>query len=244
MIERVLEQQAAICATLVERKRMDLLLSDGDVKLSEKLLQVLQPFNHVTKTASAEKYATISSIRPLLHHLVTTVLSVKDGDSSALQRMKRVMAENLQSRYSSAMAKKRLGISCFMDPRFKELPFLTSEEREDIRRSVREEAAQFIQSRDERAQAEEEPSPKRRKSNEEPKQPKPTIHTILAGIFHHHGEGEEMKEPVDEAEGEIIRYVREEPLEVEGRPLNWWRDNEKRFKTLALVARKFLCIPA
>ena len=50
---------------------------------------------------SAQKYATISAIHPLLHYLLNDVLkfSTVSSESLALQRMKREMSDNLSSRF-------------------------------------------------------------------------------------------------------------------------------------------------
>ena len=44
MISRVMEQQAPICAALIEQKRMDLLPKDNELRLLEKVIVVLKPF--------------------------------------------------------------------------------------------------------------------------------------------------------------------------------------------------------
>ena len=52
-------------------------------------------FKDVTVQVSAEKYVTISAIRPLIQHLTQK----EDTDSLAIESMKQEMAKNLQSRY-------------------------------------------------------------------------------------------------------------------------------------------------
>ena len=44
MLERICEQQASICAALVDLKRVDLMLQDNDVKIMENLVEILKPF--------------------------------------------------------------------------------------------------------------------------------------------------------------------------------------------------------
>ena len=49
MLERICEQQAqqaSICAALVDLKRVDLMLQDSDVKIMEKLAEILKPFSN------------------------------------------------------------------------------------------------------------------------------------------------------------------------------------------------------
>lgn len=113
MLECINEQQASICAALVELKRIDLMLNDEDMKILEKLLEVLQPFMHITETMCGEKYTTVSSIKPLLHHLLNVTLAPNEGELGAIKHMKEVMAHNLASRYQVPEVNKILNVSLF-----------------------------------------------------------------------------------------------------------------------------------
>ena len=100
MMGRLLEQQAAVCAAVIELKRMDLLLSGDDLKLVENVIEVLKPFKDITENVSGEKYTTVSLVKPLLHHLLTQSLKVKTEDPVSIQHMKAAMEENFRSRYN------------------------------------------------------------------------------------------------------------------------------------------------
>ena len=58
--------------------------------------------------------------------------------------------------------------------------------------------------------------------------------------------------PCDRAEQELLRYLREDPLPIQDsdshhenhNPIVWWKESSSRFKTLAKLAHKYLCIPA
>ena len=98
MVDRVMEQQTPICATLVEVKRTDLLPKDGEFSLLEAVLKVLKPF----KDVSAENLS-VSAICPLLHYLTDTVLKVEDLDSAPIKGNKLDMARNLNTRYQKLL---------------------------------------------------------------------------------------------------------------------------------------------
>ena len=66
-MERLLEQQAAIAAVLIEGKTRHLMLDVAEWAIIEQLVDVLKPFHQATETMSAEKYPTVSSIKPLLY---------------------------------------------------------------------------------------------------------------------------------------------------------------------------------
>ena len=141
MLERICEQQASICAALVDLKRVDLMLQDSDVKIMENLVEILKPFFQITETICGENYTTVSSIKPLLHHLLNTALDPRSNDLGAIKQLKEAVKQNLQQRYQDTETAKLLDIACFLDPRFKELPFLSVVERTALHNLVREEAA-------------------------------------------------------------------------------------------------------
>ena len=141
MLERICEQQASICAALVDLKRVDLMLQDSDVKIMENLVEILKPFFKITETISGENYITVSSIKPLLYHLLNTDLNARDDDLGAIKQLKETVKGNLQLRYQDSEASKSLDMACFLDPRFKELPFLSTVERTALHNLVREEVS-------------------------------------------------------------------------------------------------------
>ena len=45
-------------------------------------------------------------------------------------------------------------------------------------------------------------------------------------------------------EKEIALYFGEERLCLDDEPLTWWKDNARRFPTMAVLARRYLAVPA
>jgi hypothetical protein len=43
---------------------------------------------------------------------------------------------------------------------------------------------------------------------------------------------------------EILKYFGEQPLPKSSDPLQWWKTNEARFPSLAVLAKSYLCVPA
>jgi len=64
----------------------------------------------------------LSSIKPLLHHLLNDAAS---DDPSMIKQLKEAVKKKLEQRYQSPEVSKLLDVACFLDPRFKELPFLS-----------------------------------------------------------------------------------------------------------------------
>ena len=78
MIERVLEQQSAICATLIDQKTLDFMPQDSEFKILEGVATIIKPFCHITSQVSGEEHVTISAVKPLLHYLINTYQSSSD----------------------------------------------------------------------------------------------------------------------------------------------------------------------
>lgn len=53
-----------------------------------------------------------------------------------------------------------------------------------------------------------------------------------------------LSEDEDNATEELQNYINEKDVSLSINPLQWWRDNEKRFPIISQIARKILCIPA
>ena len=66
----VLEQHQPLCATLLELKKGDLMLSGYEFSVMEKNAAVMKPLVEITEAIDAEKWVTISAVRLLLHKLL------------------------------------------------------------------------------------------------------------------------------------------------------------------------------
>ena len=106
-------------------KRVD---QDSDVKIMENIVEILKPFFQITETICGENYIMVTSIKPLFHHLLNTALNTGSDDLCAIKQLKQTVKQNLQLRYQDSVTSKLLDIACFLDPHFKELPFLSAVE--------------------------------------------------------------------------------------------------------------------
>ena len=145
MVERVLEQQQPLCATLFELRKGDLMPSDAEFSAMECYKDVMKPLVDVTEAIGAEKWVTISIIRPLLHKLLNVHLKPATTDSRLVCMIKESICSDLQDRYNGS-ALDLLMKAAFLDPRFKALPFLKSEERWRIASLIEEDVEELINS--------------------------------------------------------------------------------------------------
>ncbi|XP_071083855.1 E3 SUMO-protein ligase ZBED1-like [Haliotis cracherodii] len=104
MLERYLEQQAAIFATLTVkdvRKNVDSLvtLSDEDVGCEEDATRVLNPLKTITTIMCIEKTPTVSLILPL-KELILKAMAVVESDSVLIKSVKAAITKDLKDRYT------------------------------------------------------------------------------------------------------------------------------------------------
>ncbi|KAJ8346635.1 hypothetical protein SKAU_G00280360 [Synaphobranchus kaupii] len=131
MLERFLEQQAAVEATLMSkdfRKGEEAnTLKDCDISNAEDVVQLMTPIKMATTVMCEEQQPTVSVIAPLKAKLLSH-LKPNEDDSAIVKEMKNVMVKDLSDRYSDV--NDSLYKASALDPRFKELPFTEFEERE------------------------------------------------------------------------------------------------------------------
>ena len=97
--ERILSQQQPLCAALLELRKGDLMPSDTEFTTLELFNKVMQPLVQIMEAIGAEKWVTISTVRPLLYKLLS-VLFVSGEDTSLEKSMKQAMHSNLSDRYT------------------------------------------------------------------------------------------------------------------------------------------------
>ncbi|XP_049447026.1 E3 SUMO-protein ligase ZBED1-like isoform X1 [Epinephelus fuscoguttatus] len=129
-LERFLEQQPAISATLlsqdVRRNEKDLCtLTEEDVTIAEDLVRALKPVKEATLAMSEDKQPTLSVITPLLA-LLQEALTPSLEDSTVVRDLKAAAKNNLRTRYDAQ--KDTLYAASALDPRFKALPSLSAKE--------------------------------------------------------------------------------------------------------------------
>ncbi len=144
MLERYLEQQAAVFSALtdksVKKNIKDIItLSDDDVKLAEDVVQVLKPLKTVTTLMSTEQIPTISMILPLKHRILAS-MKHSGSDSTVVKDIKAAIAHDFEDRYpdTDRALIQFLHMSTALDPRFRSLPFLDETTHDTIFKSLTE----------------------------------------------------------------------------------------------------------
>ncbi|KAM3873612.1 E3 SUMO-protein ligase ZBED1-like [Diretmus argenteus] len=145
MVLRFLEQQQAITAALLsneirQTEKEISTLSGSDLTNAEMLVKALKPVAVATKVMSDEHNPTVSVIAPLQAQLLQATQEHL-GDSPFVKHIKGAIHQDLEKRYTSEREKNTLNLAAALDPRFKLLPFLSEDEKQEVFAKMVTEAA-------------------------------------------------------------------------------------------------------
>lgn len=253
MLQRLKDQQFAIAGVLVEdSNNHHLMLDAGEWATIDGLVELLQPFKQVADMLSASKHPTISMVKPLLHMLANTTLTVKETDSKEISMAKEVIAKELARTYQETPEIDMfLNVATFLDPRYKKLPFLSAFERQQVENRVVEEAkglldkvkdAGYRAAEDGADGPPEEPPAKKPARPSTPPPPASVINSMLAEIFCQTGGVEDQEEWHEQVLEEVSNFKSQKVLGLHEDPLKWWSDRVALFPVLPKVLQKYWCV--
>ncbi|XP_034287320.1 E3 SUMO-protein ligase ZBED1-like isoform X1 [Pantherophis guttatus] len=253
MLQRLKEQQFVIAAVLVEdSNNHHLMLEANEWNTIEGLVDLLQPFKQVAEMISASKYPRISMVKPLLHMLLNTTLSIKENDLKEISMAKEVIAKELSATYQhNPEIDMFLSVATFLDPRYKKLPFLSTFEKQQVENRVLEEAKSILEKiKDNTSRPEEklfavsEEPPVKKAAIASTLPPTSAINNMLAEIFCQTGSVEDQEEWHAQIIEELSNFKSQKVLGLSEDPLKWWSDRLALFPVLPKVLQKYWCIVA
>ena len=241
MYERLAEQRWAIYAvihddqiTSPDKRYLDLTADQWD--LLSQLLVVLKPLQVATTALSCEQNVSSSLIHPIIHGLINCHLKPDATDLPAITRFKETVTLQLQERFIFDPENIAI-LSSAVDPRYHDLEFLRSEQREEVARVLLERITRMekeCHQAEKATEVAEEPRSKKKKNNEEE-----TAMSFLLGAT-----STQSTEEDNSGKGEFERFKKEPQLHHDENALVWWKTNQERFPVIANVARQLLCVPA
>lgn len=256
MLQKLKEQQVAVTATLMESPSSQRFSFDGpDWALLDGLIEVLKPFKAVVTMMSSCRYPTISMVKPVLHMLLSTTLKVKEQDLKEISMTKEVISRVLFSTYSQDSQHSQeistfLNIATFLDPRYKKLPFLSTQERSKVESTMIEETKSILEKQvsertclDEFSVVSDEPLNKKQALQREASVSS-TQENPLAAIFCQPDADQGQEELHAQVVEELSNYKSQRVLGLNEDPLLWWSSHTPLFPTFSKVLQKYWCIPA
>lgn len=228
-----MEQMPAIKRVLDDRNHQHLIPTWQDIAVLESVNAALKPAAEFTDLLSGENYVTVSSVKPILRLLTGDILNESDEDTTLTKDIKHKMCLVLEEKYEPTAIQKLLEKACLLDPRYRgkyidteETKYTLVEEMLGVREGGAGASASALGEEEAQAMP---PAAKKRTLGDMLKSRATTPVPIPKRA---------------RADTELTHYLQEEPLDSNGDPLAWWRDNEARFPLLSKVARKYMCICA
>ena len=244
MMERILEQQQAICAVVSNvRKNWSKMPSDAEFTNIEITIAVLGSLSIFTDALSGEKWINISVVWPLLNHILDTLLNPSDDDVALAKEMNLAISNDLRPRYSAPDISVLLDKCTFLDPRFR-TSHLNDSEGTKVR--IADEAVVILMNTDASTSCDSTSCATDCESTntgcQPPSKKRKGLGAILSKIFDSDAQNETPLCPRERVEVEISRYLDLPVVEMDSDPLQWWKHEEKRLPVLAVLAKKYLCI--
>lgn len=118
------------CLPKSERVAHIFTLNETDIGNTEEIVRALKSMQVATTVMSEEKNPTLSLVAPLLAQLLHDTQD-NIGDTALVRNIKQSISQDLKKRYASTVERNTLYTASALDPRFKTLPFLSLEERQE-----------------------------------------------------------------------------------------------------------------
>eukprot|EP00062_Callorhinchus_milii_P023158 gi/632981698/ref/XP_007907735.1/ PREDICTED: zinc finger BED domain-containing protein 4-like [Callorhinchus milii] len=267
MLERLLELRWALSLALEEDRAVQK-LTDTQWKLLEDLIPVLKTLKVASSFLSEPRNTSVSCLLPCLHGLASALkLQHRDSPNVMATGIRAEIHKRWRLWDQEEMMESPAVLASFLDPRFKDLRFLTSETREKVLNKVRNlvsipapvSSSLSLSPLPSWSSSEELSGDENNDNNN-----KLYLHgTFQAGSTSRAAEdkwdkrgrkpqhsdydllfGEDPSETLPELPQQLERYLAEPVCKRRADPLGWWRSREHRFPAVARLAKRYLAIPA
>ncbi|XP_062558734.1 E3 SUMO-protein ligase ZBED1-like [Armigeres subalbatus] len=135
MFQRFLELYDYVQIIMLDQDRASEMVKQDSKRNLEEVVRLLQPLNEVTEDLSGESYATVSRVLPIINCLTNCLTSIKPLSSIGKNLQGSLLCE-IQSRFDSYRVSPIYGPSMFLDPRFKDVHFKTTDERNAAQKKI------------------------------------------------------------------------------------------------------------
>lgn len=252
MLSRLLEQRWPVSAVLSDPtvnprgKHHYLDLKPEKWLMIEELIQILEPFEGATVFLSGEQYVTLSALPQLVQTLKKSTLSLS-YETAPVKAFQNRAAEQITGRWENLFVFRAEDpnpalLAAALDPRFKKMKFLPSDESFKVKSTIQSMA---LDVKKEARQAHKETNTYTEEQTPPASQAKGQAGgNILGSSSDSSDEDDADAKETQEVQREILQFFGEHPLSKIEDPLVWWQTNAARYPSLAKLAKSFLCIPA
>lgn len=255
MCECLLDLKWAIMSVLEEHPKGTTAvqnLADHQWKLLQDLVPVMRTLKIATSFLREEQNFSISSVMPCIHGIVTAIGQQSEEASGVIKMVVNNIRSELTQRWGISDDEKLLDspavVASFLDPRFKEMRFLNPSLRSELHKKIKSMLSQFfnhqspastqfwVPNSDYKAEVGEAGGQLSAHKERGPSGQSQSMYDILLG--------KDPTESMPEIHQQLENYIVEPLCKRSTNPLDWWKNNEHRFPSVARLARQYLAIPA
>ncbi|XP_044130797.1 E3 SUMO-protein ligase ZBED1-like [Bufo gargarizans] len=189
---------------------------------------------------------SMSTVKPVLHLLNTTVLPLADDDidTELMKDMKMAILKCLNEKYSDVATDDLLDMASLVNPCFRS-SYIADDRREFIFTKAAAEIQALLETQ--AVSATESPSHTSTGAAGEAQREEPKLSKRSLGSFLKNASAQPGPAALTDREAikiELKSYLQALDVEGEADPLEWWRLHQANFPRMASLAKKYLCIPA
>ncbi|CAB4027116.1 zinc finger BED domain-containing 1-like [Paramuricea clavata] len=233
MFERIVEQHDPVTTTLCLQSKGEMCLSNEDIELIKKVLDLLRPFEVATVEMSAEKFVSVSKIIPIARSL--QLVTVGSSTTATTLPLKQELVAQIQHRFANIEANQTLAKSTLLDPRLKKLAFRNNGQRQGLQSLVNE-----LTSLPNNVQEESVVTVAPTTANSDSDVLWKEFDSKVADSVNHLN----TRDRSADAMPETGLYFGEKLIPRDSEPLKWWHEHGKNYPKMSKLARKYLCATA
>ncbi|XP_039225122.1 E3 SUMO-protein ligase ZBED1-like isoform X3 [Crotalus tigris] len=255
MCECLLDLKWAIMSVLEEHPKGPSVvqnLADHQWKLLQDLVPVMRTLKIATSFLREEQNFSVASLMPCIHGIITAIGQQAEGASGIIKTVVHNIRGELTQCWGILDEAKLLEspavIASFLDPRFKEMRFLSPSLRSELHKKIKATLSQFfnpqtplttqfwVPNSDYKAEVSEAAGQLAAHQERGSSGQSQSMYDILLG--------KDPTESMPEIHQQLENYIVEPLCKRSTNPLDWWKSNEHRFPSVARLARQYLAIPA
>ena len=227
MFERIVEQHQAVTTALCLLNRNNMCLSAAELQQLKSAVTVLQPFEAATTETSAEKFFSVSALIPLAKSLMQFL-----AQSDKISLVNGLQAQLLR-RFGTMEGNHHLAAATLLDPRLKKFAFRDqTAAQQGMQWLIQEMSSLSIQTVTDINRT---TKPIENSNNN-------NKYNLWAAFDLQVKESQSSMEVVG-ATLQGKHYMEEKILQRKDDPLKWWKEHDKHYTLLSILALKYLSIP-